>query len=121
MHGQWCVASFVLRPCFHLLTIVALQILPTLYLAGLLLLRRQFHQERNGLSPGLPANYIALSASSGSPESSQLVFDADNVAMYGESGGLFQLGDHSMASLEDSLHGKEEVDLAVPLLHKQQE
>ncbi|RDB24147.1 hypothetical protein Hypma_008826 [Hypsizygus marmoreus] len=50
-------------------------IIPLAYLAGTVLLPRQFHQERNGLNPSTSGNYLALSIS---PPTRSVVFAASD-------------------------------------------
>ncbi|KAG7092252.1 hypothetical protein E1B28_008617 [Marasmius oreades] len=79
-------------------------ILPITYFIGLCLLRRQFHQEQQGIGPARGSNYISLaSPSSDSPNTSNTAFE---------------LGDDIEDEYENA--STKEIETRVPLLHVKQ-
>ncbi|KAK7466905.1 hypothetical protein VKT23_003969 [Stygiomarasmius scandens] len=91
--ARWC----------HILWNVWGLALPVAYLAGLTLLKRQFHQEASGLSPtSTPKHYLALSPDEATPSA---LFDAEHELQYGES---------NMSQTEIS----KEFESEVPLLNR---
>lgn len=71
-----------------------------MYLTGLALLKRQFHQENNGITPNFDRQYIALTPRSTSPHTD----DMDEV--------VFQAGKDKFTDMP----GEEQAEFKVPLL-----
>jgi hypothetical protein len=82
-------------------------------MAGLVLLRRQFFQEQNGVTP--PSHYIALAENASPLLESRVIFDVDDVGVYGTGGVFFQNSNISIESLQVS---KEAETVSTPLLHR---